>query len=287
MAEHLVNRVKEIRRSDPAGKMAWWNYADKNGAGVRDPAKNEAEFLQSFLNQYDQGSFANLDPQDAGALGELFKQGQKSSTAFKTAWATYQQMKGNKFNDPTKAGRDQLIAFLDFMGNQTMNAMGMQSMMGKGPMVGGGKSKDKGMSKGTGKDMMMMQMMQMKGAMMSGKGGGGYGGSDDGWGGMGGGMDAWGKGAMMMGMMGGKTGGKGGGGGWGEEPAQKRQRTPAVSSGDPWKDQLVAKIKAFQRSGEDQKQAWWTFCDSQEGKNRDPARYEADALQQFVSGYGL
>merc|ERR1719148_478307 len=103
--------------------------------------------------------------------------------------------------------------------------------------------------------------------MMSGKG------SKDGKG------DGWSGDGAMMGKMGGKMGGKGSkgsDGGWGEEPAAKRQKAAPVSSGDPQKDALVDAVKNFQRSGEAQKQAWWTFCDSQEGKNRDPARYDTD-----------
>jgi len=273
--ESLVSRVKEIQRSDPSGKIAWWNYADKIGGGVRDPAKNQTDSLQTFLSQYDSGAFANVDPQDAGALGELFKEGQRSSGPFKTAWSSFQTMQGNKMHDPLKAGRDNLVAFLDFMGTQAMNAMSIQSMMGKGPMMGG-KGKDKGMEKGKGKDMMMMQMMSAKGAMMSGKGGKG-GGRDDSWSGDG----------STMGTKGGKMGGKSSGDGWGEEPAAKRQKAPPASSGDPQKDALVDSVKNFQRSGEAQKQAWWTFCDSQESKNRDPARYDTETLWQFAQGYGL
>merc|ERR1711935_1253268 len=49
---------------------------------------------------------------------------------------------------------------------------------------------------------------------------------------------------------------------WGTEPAAKRQKGMPVSTGDPYKDSLVEKVKAFQRCGEEQKQAWWSFADS-------------------------
>merc|ERR1711865_785490 len=57
----------------------------------------------------------------------------------------------------------------------------------------------------------------------------------------------------------------------------------------PGKNQnaLVAKIKAFQRSGDEQKQTWWAFCDNQPGKNRDPTRYEVDILKGFAQQHGL
>jgi len=48
------------------------------------------------------------------------------------------------------------------------------------------------------------------------------------------------------------------------------------------KDSLVVKIKELQSSERGKQHAWWTFCEKQEGQNRDPARYPVDILQQFV-----
>merc|ERR1712226_1457519 len=53
------------------------------------------------------------------------------------------------------------------------------------------------------------------------------------------------------------------------------------------KNVLVNKIKDFQRSSEENKQAWWTFCDSQECQKRDPALHEEDVLQAFVADHGI
>jgi len=51
------------------------------------------------------------------------------------------------------------------------------------------------------------------------------------------------------------------------------------------KDLLVAKIKELQSCYRGNKHAWWTFCESQEGKNRDPARFPVEVLQQFVKDH--
>jgi len=79
----------------------------------------------------------------------------------------------------------------------------------------------------------------------------------------------------------------------GEEPAKmsSRQRwrekkkleknTSTVSSGDPIKDTLVLMIKSLQQS-RGQAFPWGAFCESQEVKNRDPARYPVHVLHQFV-----
>jgi len=233
MAEELATRVKQVQRSDAAGKMAWWNYADKHGEGMRDPAKHEAYFLQDFLNKYDQGGLVGeaAASGNAGNLGELFKEGQRSSPSFKMAWATYNLMNGNTKNDPSKASKDTLVGFLEFLGQKGMTAMC------------GGKGRGWG-SKGGG----------WGGCGWTGKGGGGSGS----WGGSG-------KGSS-------------------DGPPAKKAK---VSTGDATKDMLVEKIKEFQRSGAEQKQAWWSFCEASENKNRDPARHDIDVLQSFIEGFGI
>jgi len=233
MAEALATRVKQIQRTDSVGKSAWWNFANTIGAGVRDPAKHEAHVLQSFLSQYDKGAFAGVEAaySDSGHLGELFKEGQRNAPSFKTAWATYNLMNGSTKNDPSKANKDVLVGFLEFLGQQ-----GVSSMCGG------------------------------KGGGWCGKGGG--------WAG----CSCGGKGSGGKG-----SGGKGSGGSWGGPPVKKQK----VSTGDVWKDELVEKIKQFQRSGEEQKQAWWSFCDASDCGNRDPARHEVDVLQGFIQGCGL
>merc|ERR1712048_402628 len=70
----------------------------------------------------------------------------------------------------------------------------------------------------------------------------------------------------------------GGGGDW------KKQK---VSSGAPVKSALVEKIKTFQRSGEAEKQAWWSYCDMQPEQKRDPAFYDASFLQEFLNLHGI
>merc|ERR1711924_146954 len=93
-----------------------------------------------------------------------------------------------------------------------------------------------------------------------------------------------------MGMaMGGKGGGKGGkmamgGCGWGMPMGAKRPKT--MGTGNAAKDALVEKIKAFQRSGEESKQAWWSYV-ADHGDIRDPARHEVHVFQQFISGMGI
>ncbi|CAK0909737.1 unnamed protein product [Prorocentrum cordatum] len=50
---------------------------------------------------------------------------------------------------------------------------------------------------------------------------------------------------------------------------------------------LVQKIKAYQRMGQAQKEAWHTYCDMNLGGSRDPSRHDEATLQAFISQYGV
>jgi len=84
--------------------------------------------------------------------------------------------------------------------------------------------------------------------------------------------------------------------GEGEEPANggqtKRERSGGQSKAQRLADKkkqnwppknptIVDVIKSLSGGG---REAWAAFCRSQEGKNRDPARYPVDVLQQFLQG---
>jgi len=64
------------------------------------------------------------------------------------------------------------------------------------------------------------------------------------------------------------------GGGWGDS-----------YGGDPEKDALVSRVKAIQRSGDEDKQKWWNFCDRQNTGTRDPSRHNVDFLRRFLDAY--
>jgi len=336
MAEVLAQQIKDIQRTDPSGKQAWWNYADEQGNSIRDPAKHEMSFLQSFIDQYNSGAFKGIAStetkkgynQDAGNLGDFFKDCQRNSPSFKMAWASFVDMRGMRKNDPTQAGKENLVTFLEFVSQQGMMAMAMMSggNNGGGNNMGGNMGNNMGGNMGNqmGGNMggnMGNQMGGNMGGNMGNQMGGNMGNNMGGnmnqmgnqmGGGMGGGMNQMGNQGdqgdqmgnqndyqsvnnQMANQMGGGGGGTGGmieqrmqmmqqmqnGGGMGQ-PAMKKQRT-----GDPMKDALVEKVKMFQRAGNEQKQAWWTFCDAQEGQNRDPSRYEADVLQMFCAAYQM
>lgn len=299
MSEY-VDKVKHIQRADPLGRAAWGKFCDDNGHTIRDPNKHDPHFLHSFIVQYEAGAFVGLEvPQvtQGGAtigLAELFKEGQRNSGSFRECWTRYQGRRGMKLNDPFKADKDSLVQFLEFVGIQGLMAL---SMMDKT------NNYDNGLGKGN---------MGWKGppaastgeACWSGDGGMGWKGcppnasgeaswSPSGevgnWGGCDGGFDAGFPGGCDGGFCGGPPGGCGGSfaPSWGAPPAAKRQKGMPANTGDPYKDALVEKIKAFQRCGDEQKQAWWNFAENQPSKMRDPARHEVPALQFFLSSHGI
>lgn len=65
------------------------------------------------------------------------------------------------------------------------------------------------------------------------------------------------------------------------------QRMGMPGTGDPMKDQLVLKVKAFQKQGEQQKTTWHTFCDTNLGGVYDPTRHESATLQMFINANGI
>lgn len=60
----------------------------------------------------------------------------------------------------------------------------------------------------------------------------------------------------------------------------------AGAGGSPEMSRLVNKVKEFQKASPENKQAWYAFCDTQPGRNYDPARHEPDALKTFLGGVG-
>jgi len=70
-------------------------------------------------------------------------------------------------------------------------------------------------------------------------------------------------------------------------PAASPQPKVGATGSDARKDQLVQRVKAYQRSGQEQKDAWHTYADSQLGGVRDPARHDASALQDFIMAHDV
>jgi len=99
----------------------------------------------------------------------------------------------------------------------------------------------------------------------------------------------WGDGSPAGGCWGDSSAGASSGGCWGpsgsgsEGPSPPGQiSAPPVSAE---KQALIDQVKTFQRSGDEQKQAWWNYA-IKFGQNKDPARFEDWQLQEFLTMQG-
>ncbi|CAK0802031.1 unnamed protein product [Prorocentrum cordatum] len=203
----MADQIKQMQRSDPVAKEQWYAYCEAFGNNIRDPAKHDITFINSFIAQYNSG--ARLDYKEGQDLAKMVKVGQRRSPAWKSVWEMYTAQRpidGKPKFDPSVHSVDTLEGFFDFIAQMALAQSGQGAAMS----------------------------MAMSGVGMTGLGGGG-------------------------------------------------SRAMQSSPDDP----LVQAVKAFQRQGQEQKEAWHTFCDSTLGGNRDPARHDEATLQQFLSMHGV
>lgn len=284
----FVKQVKDIQRNDSQGRLAWRHFADEQGGSIHDPAKHDPSVLLNFLSQYHAGVFQGIQ-EPPHQLGELFKEAQRNSPAFKNCWAMYVRANSLPGNDPAKNSKESLVQFLEYMGQTTSMAM-MSTMNNAGygggmmGMMGGGCGKG-GMKRSSGdpqKDALVEHIKNFqRGGPMN--------------------MQAWTsfceqheftkldparQSIEMLQMFCASVGiGSPPSIGWGE-PMMKKPKTAAFID-DPVKAELVDKIKNFQRSAEENKQAWWNYCDQLESKKRDPALHDTEILQEFCGTHFL
>merc|ERR1712137_91867 len=124
----LVNQIKAFQRMGEAQKQAWWDYADQNLGGVRDPAKHDAGTLESFCSDYGVGpalltqpTGANLsmstDSEKAQYVNRI-KAFQRADPAQKEAWYEYRDQLGDATHtkNPTKdPARHETATLADFI----------------------------------------------------------------------------------------------------------------------------------------------------------------------------
>jgi hypothetical protein len=300
----MVDQIKQMQRSDPVAKEQWYAYCEAFGNNIRDPSKHDITFLESFITQYNSG--ARLDYKEGQDLAKMVKTGQRRSAAWKSVWEMYTAQRpidGKPRFDPSMHGVDTLEGFFDFIAQMALAQSGQGAAMGMAMSGVGmtGLGGNTAMQSGSGDPLVqavkafqrqgqeqkdawhtfcdttlggnrdparhdsntLQQFCAMHGVSVDTSGGGMSGGGMSG-GGMGGGM------SMGMGL---------GMGNWDENPAKKQKVEPT--------NPMVLKIKAFQRLGQEQKDAWHAYCDTTLGGNRDPARHDEVTLQQFCALHGV
>jgi len=283
-------------------KEQWYAYCEAFGNNIRDPSKHDVTFINSFIAQYQSG--ARLDYKEGQDLAKMVKAGQRKSPAWKSVWEMYTAQRpidGKPKFDPAMHNVDTLEGFFDFIAQMALAQSGQgaamsMAMSGVGMTGLGGHNPAQSGSGGPQSSL----VMAVKGFQRLGQeqkeawhtfcdttlGGNrdparhdeatlqqfcALHGVDTSGGGMsGGGMSGGGMG-MGMGM---------GMGGFGGGPDAKRQKTEPTNP-------MVLKVKAFQRLGQEQKDAWHAYCDTNLGGSRDPSRHDEATLGQFCAMHGV
>lgn len=70
-------------------------------------------------------------------------------------------------------------------------------------------------------------------------------------------------------------------------PGLSSLNKPMSSGGSMDKDTMIASIKAYQRNGAAESEAWVAFCDANCRGLRDPSRHDPFLLQQFMESHGV
>lgn len=274
----VADRLKEIQRTDVAGRQAWGEWCDAHGGGIRDPAKHAANFVQKFLEAYQNGELSVQKTDDSGSLVlaepggkgggkdnrdnsiliDLLKEGQRRSQHWKHAWSGYCQQFGGGVNDPSKHKTNFLVSFLDYLGQHgTLNGDGslaaFPGFTGAAGAAAAGGSSGSAVGSWAGMDMGAASMGATWGA------------------------DALGMSAAKRPRLAGAVHGL-----LPPVGAGVPSFGMAPSSGDAEKDKLVMLVKGYQRQSEANRDIWQDYCDKALGGVRDPARQKKEVLQQFL-----
>lgn len=285
-----VAQIKDMQRHDQTAKEQWYAYCEAYGNNVRDPAKHDHVFIESFITQYNNG--ARLEYKEGAVLQQMIKLGQKKSQHWKAIWEQYCQSKpsseGKPLFDPAKHDSTFLEGFFDFIGKQ---ALGMNAVMQGSPMPqltgeppnkrmrdSGGNAQ--GMTYG-GDPVKDQLVNSVKAFQRRGEA------ERDIWqtycdSEMGGVRDPSrhdSQALQQFADLNGIDANAAAGGGF--------NTGMAMNQGDPYKISLVSKIKAYQKQGQVEKDSWHSYCDDNLNGKYDPARTELSALEQFISTYGL
>lgn len=290
--DQLVTQVKELQRKDPIAREQWNQFTDFGGGGKRDPAKHSAQFLQAFMQHLVSGVPKMLAEEDSVGLSDAVKLMQKKSPSFKSIWATFCLQFGNGKNDPAKHESTYHVKFFDYLAQQaaigaSMNPVDPATLVAQG--IGGNPLKrmrdSSGMPVATGymepgKEELVQRIKNFQRMGEPQK---------ELWGTyadlyLGGIRDPFRHDAATL-----------------DEFCRNHQvpelstvspadvwaasggQSPVQEPMDPHKEQLVARVKAFQRHSKEQSDCWAMFC----GHTRDPARHEAAKLEEFIQTYNI
>lgn len=300
--EQMVNAVKAFQRQGPGNKEIWGSFCDTACNGTRDPQRHDVSSLHTFLTQYavmggyDHGPPAKRINLGGGAcsggggkewLVSQVKAFQRQGPPYQEAWAIFCDGQCGGTRDPGRHDARSLEAFLTEQGLMNTGSnlpvdpataawhQQMHHMQVSNPQYKSGWGVPSGPSpSGKSKAQLVMHVKAFQRQSPENK-------------------EVW--GSFCDTMYGGTR-----------DPNMHDAATleaflsqyasgfviepdgrTHLGTGDPVKDELVAKVKAYQRAGEQQKETWALYAEAQQGGFRDPARHGVAILEHFVNVYGL
>lgn len=300
--DQLVAAVKAFQRIGPGNKDMWATYCDKAYAGTRDPSRHDVTSLQTFLMSYAAGGGCawggmegppmkrmNLGGGMSAAtsgggkdwlIGQV-KAFQRQGPQYQEMWAQFCDGQCGGTRDPNRHEAASLEAFLVEQGlmegsgssggewqKQQMQMMNPSYVSGWGVPNGpspSGKSKTQLVMHVKAFQRLSPENKEIWGTYCDTA----YGGTRDP-----NNHDATSLETFIKEYTSGSM----------IELGDGKQ---IMSTGDAVKDELIAKVKAYQRSGEQPKETWASYAEAQLGGFRDPARHDVAILQHFVNVYGL
>jgi hypothetical protein len=112
----LVEKIKDMQRSDPTAKQKWWEYTDQNHGGVHDPKRHDVTVLQGFVSQMElMGMVIPGSGSEKWELVKKIKDMQRSDPAAKQKWWDYTDQNLGGVHDPKKHDVTVLQTFLTNM----------------------------------------------------------------------------------------------------------------------------------------------------------------------------
>lgn len=274
--EDPVQRLKEIQRTDPVGKVQWELYTEQRGSAVRDPSKHDPDFVWGFLESYSSGVRIEVK----NTLAPLMKEGQRRSPAWKRCWELYCQTHGQKYFDPAKHDQASLEGFLKYLGESGEKMLG--GMHNVGPPL-----KKMNTGNGLGVDPVKEQLVQaVKNFQKESEQ------NKNTWHSfcdmnLAGKRDPAKADASVLSSFLMSNGVPPPSGGAIARPTPGVMKSAYVQVPTGADSGLVARIKAFQRTGDAERDQWGMFADTHLGGRRDPAKADPYLLQEFANQHGI
>jgi len=306
----LVEQIKQLQRSNPDAKQAWWSYAEQLGGG-KDPQRHDLGTLQNFMEMYNEGGWGPTpsSPRNEGEgkgkgggkdKGKGEGKGEKGKKGG-TEWAPgYDKggkgggKKGDKGSwGPSGSGEGPKVthtALVEFIKTGQRSSGTWKDAWRAYCAISGYNTFDP-----TAYDstfiMGFIDYVAASAINLNGDGNGGWG---HGWDG----GDMWQQWEQMYSQPNWQPK-RPHHDDWSSPPTKRaRDSSPPPRQSEETKDapplnaadeavkaDCIERIKALQRTDPQGKEAWWRFCDTNVSGTKDPSKHDLFSLQQFLAEY--